>query len=778
MPATQTTAHAANEARRASNAPEGGCPVRPGPFSVKRFPNVVPREEARRTRFSLETTVHEVLLEHHGSLKEWKLNEFLFYVGGSGTLEVHEDASVEEFVANPEGFIHDEELLRRVGGNVVFQYFKGEYILRQEGVHTLKQWIAFENKDVVPPGAQKMLNVAWENLREVVVMTGPHVIGGFYGAVYNARWSHVVEAPGGGGMEMEVKEGRPAQWWEFEVDGATVRLDDAVEQFCAPRPRLMVLTSSRGWPFSWFRSDFLPDCYVNSEVERVWQIVKGDLTDWLVTHGGDCFEPVARALIGTPGIGMSANAGSYLLYQLLHYDARLLPVVVYFVAERIFIFEKATNAVVRFENLFQAQDVVTELAASMRGYIIYDVASRGGAPAKKLPPTGWGMTLLTSPQGVNFTEWEAEMNAKRIIMNCPDESDVRAMCAWQKREEPAQEQAEYWNKIWSCIECLGPVPLRLFNEKNHGMYFDMMDTGVEEILPFMGGYYVGPDNGILWNRSSSFQRLSKVVRVLGDTGAESFFNAPISSVARGQIFALLGRIMKWPIGLRMALIPSYILSPKALEEYGALIFMYGKFVQRMHDRLSELRPPRGGREPRPCVLQVDPQLFPIDSAALLPKLFHPAKIDARYRVLYVPGIRDFPLLDGFFFVEAPRKTLIGLQTTTAKAHHIATDALRRFNEQLAERFSDWETFAVDLSWEIIYVKHVESQTVYTWQRCGASDDHNVLQREEEDGEERVADSWDEKVRQYLLEVSEGDLIAACGKEEPSIVPGNTRLNFL
>ncbi|RNC41770.1 retrotransposon hot spot (RHS) protein [Trypanosoma cruzi] len=71
------------------------------------------------------------------------------------------------------------------------------------------------------------------------------------------------------------------------------------------------------------------DCHVNCEVERVWQIVKGDVTELFNSRPEEHFKPHPRVMIGTPGIGKSMNAGSYLIYQLLHYDAEQLQVVFY-----------------------------------------------------------------------------------------------------------------------------------------------------------------------------------------------------------------------------------------------------------------------------------------------------------------------------------------------------------------------------------------------------------------------------------------------------------------
>ncbi|PWU88342.1 putative retrotransposon hot spot (RHS) protein [Trypanosoma cruzi] len=174
-----------------------------------------------------------------------------------------------------------------------------------------------------------------------------YVLKGCYESVYNARWHHVVEVPGGEGTGLEVKEGEPEQSWTYNEVGNTLEKDDAVQQSGKAPPRLMVLTSDNGWPYTWGQglNERIHDCYVNCEVDRVWQTVKGDLNGWLSSHGKKKTSPDPFVLIGTSGIGKSMNAGSYILYQLLHCDAEQLPMVAYSVAEQTFLFDKIAKMV-------------------------------------------------------------------------------------------------------------------------------------------------------------------------------------------------------------------------------------------------------------------------------------------------------------------------------------------------------------------------------------------------------------------------------------------------
>ncbi|RNC52701.1 retrotransposon hot spot (RHS) protein, partial [Trypanosoma cruzi] len=187
---------------------------------------------------------------------------------------------------------------------------------------------------------------------------------------------------------MDVREGEPPQSWRHRAVGDTFEKDDGVQQSGAARPRLLVLTSDKGWPYTWKEDESTRDCHVNCEVERVWQIVKGDLTAWFNSLPEDHFTPIPHALIGTPGIGKSKAAGSYLLYQLLHCDAEQLPMVVYFIADRKFLFDKTSKTVSTYMGDSSNESLVRSLSdRGMKGYIIYDVAEPDDEPSDDLPPT-------------------------------------------------------------------------------------------------------------------------------------------------------------------------------------------------------------------------------------------------------------------------------------------------------------------------------------------------------------------------------------------------------
>ncbi|PWU91067.1 putative retrotransposon hot spot protein (RHS) [Trypanosoma cruzi] len=184
-------------------------------------------------------------------------------------------------------------------------------------------------------------------------------------------------------MGMKVHEGKPEKSWTSRQlaklsKGMTVRSN------LVQRLRLMVLTSDRGWPYSWEWEEHksIHDCYVNCEVERAWRIVFDDLSECFSTYSGTEFKPKKRVLIGTPGIGKSMAAGSYLLYQLLHYDVEKLQVVVHCFGDTTYVFDKTIQTVTKYEGNEISKIVLYDLwQRGMKGYIIYDVTKQGAPPA-------------------------------------------------------------------------------------------------------------------------------------------------------------------------------------------------------------------------------------------------------------------------------------------------------------------------------------------------------------------------------------------------------------
>ncbi|PWV00352.1 putative retrotransposon hot spot protein (RHS) [Trypanosoma cruzi] len=127
------------------------------------------------------------------------------------------------------------------------------------------------------------------------------------------------------------------------------------------------------------------------------------------------------------------------------------------------------------------------------------------------------------------------------------------------------------------------------------------------------------------------------------------------------------------------------------------------------------------------------------------------KINIEYRVLYKPVAQNFPLVDGFFFLDSNPKTMVGLRMTTAGGRHTTASTVRQFTECLASYLNGWEELSRDVSWEIIYVQQADGMPMNDWQRCDVDNSDNLS-----DDKKKIAAFWKEKVRQYQVSISSRD----------------------
>ncbi|PWU91496.1 putative retrotransposon hot spot (RHS) protein [Trypanosoma cruzi] len=554
---------------------------------------------------------------------------------------------------------------------------------------------------------------------------------------------------------MKVKEGKPEQSWTYNEVGKTLEKDDGVEQSGAAPPVLMVLTSEKGWPYLWEREvrEFIPDCYVNCEVERVWQIVKGDLTEWFSSHGKNKHSSNKHVLIGTPGIGKSMAAGSYLLYQLLHYDAEQLQMVAYIIAEQKFLFDKTAKTVTKYTAASNIVDILDELSdRGVKGYIIHDVALKGRQPPAGLPCEGWGMIVVTSPNTNNYESWAEQMGAEQIIINCPDESDVKAMCIWKEHngqvEEEAGEEADYWKKVNGRMDKVGPLLRCVFNQRKYKSRIYSYEGKVKSMNIFDTHYYSILGTNKMCEGSHISHKVVKVVRLRGGNNLELPLNALISPHLGNLVPCKLAELMvPNDFNLLVLAIKDDLLS-KALEKHSVFTFLSETFVNALVPKLKELKPEKNEDDPpHLCALRVRPHERPLKPCILPLLKDSEGKMDVEYRVLYKPEAQNFSLLDGFFFMKSPQKTLVGLQTTTANVHQTITSTVKLFKERVASYFNGREELSRDMTWEIIYVQHADSTPIIDWQRC--NDSANLTEAENRE----IAAFWGEKVHQYQVTIT-------------------------
>ncbi|ESS60413.1 retrotransposon hot spot protein (RHS) [Trypanosoma cruzi Dm28c] len=716
-------------------------------------------------KFTISTTIEEVLFKGRVRVKEKKLNDFLtMELDGRGVVATNRDVLLKEFFKDPNKYIRDKGALKEI--QISDAYARMERAVREEmdleevvsklsdkGVSNLLGWsrAAEGVKAGVRDDIKNSLDAALEEARNPTTTSAPEKLEGVYESVHNVRRSHAVEIPDGDkrkktGMELKVEKGKPIYSWTYKKDGNTLEKDDAVRKSGEAPPVLMVLTSDKGWPYTLnVLRGAVNDFFINCEVERVWRIVLDDLTKWFSNFDLTLNpSPLPRVLIGTPGIGKSMNAGSYLLYQLLHYDVEKLQMVVHCFGETAYVFDKTTKTVTKYVGNKISKNVLRGLWQSgMKGYIIYDVAKKGTPPDTGFAPSsGWGMIVVSSPEVSNYDEWAKQVKASRVIMNCPEGNDVKAMCAWVKRGLEPDEQAEYWKMVETHMEKVGPIPRYSFDEKIYivrlgafdGALLAIKDTDVEEYFS-MGGEEK-------WYSEDPSHKLVKIVRARTEKGAEIFLNAPICARIGFRIADRLAKVIGPKDILLLVLASRGTLASTYLEKLGLRAFMYEKFVIELAKELKELRSSKR-KEAQDSVLNVNHQGHPTRTVGLKELEDVVTRIPMEYRVLYIPAVENFPLVDGFFFVDSPRKTLVGLQMTTAGEHHTIPSTVRLFKNNMAAYFEGWEELSRDMSWEIIYIQHENSKKITKWQRCGPVNTKNLS-----DAEKEIVAFWNGNVHEY------------------------------
>ncbi|EKF98723.1 retrotransposon hot spot (RHS) protein, putative, partial [Trypanosoma cruzi] len=187
---------------------------------------------------------------------------------------------------------------------------------------------------------------------------------------------------------------------------------------------------------------------------------------------------------------------------------------------------------------------------------------------------------------------------------------------------------------------------------------------------------------------------------------------------------------------------------RALEQLGLRAFMYGEFIIALLKELNELRPPER-HEAQDSVLKLNHQGHPTRTVGLRELQGGVTRIPMEYGVLYIPKVENFPLVDGFFFVDSPRKTLFGLRMAAAGGPHTTTSTVRQLAERMAAYFEGREELSRDMSWEIIYVQHADSTPMNDWQRCDVVNSNNVSRAENRE----IAAFWEEEMHQYQVSIS-------------------------
>ncbi|KAH8615833.1 putative retrotransposon hot spot protein 4 (RHS4) [Trypanosoma vivax] len=803
-------------------------------------------------RWTVNSCVADVLLDGAPPPNEVLLSYFLNIVRHCGP-DIDGNVRMDVVIQEPEQFIPDENTRRLVLSlpecRTYALVYRAVPLLEEKGITNLQQWDdADKNADAkraVKDGladeglwnktrglldaafnvakdaeAREKERIERERLRNAGNVVG-EVIAGAFESVVNARWSHVLSGEAGMPLCMRVVGGLPENFWSYdEVNHNPLPLEVNRQAPRNGKLEIMVLSSEDGWPYTQFRNETAnidnnaevgrggvfnaqrsEDVYIRREVVRVWYIVKEKMRAWYID--GTLVKPRTCIVIGTPGIGKSFACGSFLLYQLLHYEGGLLDVVAYFVRDSAYVIHNrrpgVPGRVVLYSDQGAAVLKIKKMASCKRGFIIVDISKKGEDPSRELPTKSWPTVVLTSPDKNHYEMWMKDRNDKLIYVNCDDERDLEAFVAWRvlrglpdktvdnaglwaAAEEILKEQSKVLDER---IKTVGPLPRFVLDADSYESRHSQICKAISDITldnkaPYMGILRMNSQ----WKSDHVSHKLIKLVRVPGSLNDETYRCVPLSSDIREKVHRRMLQIVKENWVILGGLVSADCRSAVLLELLAFDAFLYSDVTRAVVDKLVYLQRDGETCMKKSALTKFNKKQLHLQSSVWLGTAENSFIRRCNYYVLYKPSVDNFPVADGFFFVEGhgtpgerveentehgcdahQPKTIVLLQATKAKYHHTKTSKLLKLKAMLRREFQDWDDFSKNMRWEIVYVQDPDTQLFEKRQRCDCKKLKKKDEETDEEYDERqaVLDAeqvfWDTEVDQYAAKLVD-DLLAA------------------
>ncbi|EKF30437.1 retrotransposon hot spot (RHS) protein, putative [Trypanosoma cruzi marinkellei] len=302
------------------------------------------------------------------------------------------------------------------------------------------------------------------------------------------------------------------------------------------------------------------------------------------------------------------------------------------------------------------------------------------------------------------------------------------------------------------MDKVGPLLCYIIDKQRSGARVEICESTVDNMAALDTNYYLTLGSNKTLDGNNVYHKLVKIARVRGKHQSELPLNALISAHLGDSTLCMLAELMLLKdFNLLILAIKDDLIS-KTLERCTIFLFLAEDFITAIRHKLRELRRTTR-RQPHRCALEVYSQERPTRHDVLPSLEYFSEKVDVNYWVLYVPEVEDFPLVDGFSFVESNPMTLVGLRMTTAGGcHTTTTSTVRQFTECLAAYFNGREKSSRELPWEVVCERHADRVPIGDWQRCDVVNSNNVS----DDESREMATFWEEKVRQYQVSISPGD----------------------
>ncbi|RNF15503.1 retrotransposon hot spot (RHS) protein, partial [Trypanosoma conorhini] len=262
------------------------------------------------------------------------------------------------------------------------------------------------------------------------------------------------------------------------------------------------------------------------------------------------------------------------------------------------------------------------------------------------------------------------MGARRIVMDCPDESDVTAMGAWEVRECPAEEKAKYWEGVQKGMALVGPNRRNVLDGRWHKLA-SRLEGAMGRLTAWAVNCHVGLDKTDLWCCRVPAEDSSTMGP--GGDGAGDGVLPERPGFCRGQGRSVGARDEGDADARRLhdgADAPSCAAAVRRAGARSRRVHVPGLCEQGAAQAARAAAP--DGTRATPLPAANEPAAVPHrrgrTATECAPSREGGRKLPGAVRA----GVENFPPVGAFFFVEAPRRTTVGLQTTTAKASHVVS----------------------------------------------------------------------------------------------------------
>ncbi|CCD20322.1 putative retrotransposon hot spot protein 4 (RHS4) [Trypanosoma vivax] len=394
------------------------------------------------------------------------------------------------------------------------------------------------------------------------------------------------------------------------------------------------------------------------------------------------------------------------------------------------------------------------------------------------------LLVLSSPKLDNYKSWMKQSSAMSIYINCYTTREMKAFFALQEWCRRGTEEChnacgaeieQRWSVVERRIAEVGPILRYVFDDTKYNERCRDVSVALSNINDVdMERYMRILLSKVQWTEDGTTHQIIKLVRAASDP-VEDCRNFPASEVIGAKLKSfVVNHFFKRSYLAKALEMPGLV--AEVLEKFGSCAFMYESVVDKVAEKmkclpsalcshasgsvLKRLRAAaRHAQHHQVIAFKIGDQRRGVSLEAK----------DLRTGVLYIPDLVNFPVLDAFYFVDAPPQdatavgragargacaswTIVCLQMTKQDNHDTTTGAVVGLMARMREWIRDWDVVKEQLSWEMIYVQHRDAEAMSRRQVCEMA--AGEVREEHQD-----AHAFWNRVEQYQVQM-DNDLLAA------------------